>query len=584
MGPAFLLRRRVSATGGPFPATSVAPETAGIALPRGSGRALTARGRLRYFLVAALLLTATELRAGTGWLSSLPARWEIAEIQIQNRDIYDEDNPAERGWVYRLVNRIHFTTRESFLRQALPLAPGQKITYADIQEAERILRRFSFLREVRIEKRDRPDGRIDLVVITRDSWTTKIGISAGGGGGETRLRLGLEESNLLGFGRSLAFEFDRTSVRTTKSVSYEDPRFLNSNRKFELRYLDNSDGSGYSAKLSLPLLRGADPFGWSIEGIRLTEWVPVYDKGEVSYRIERKTTALEAEAIWTLSGSALQTLRAGVGFAPRREDFGETEADHGIPPFGPLSVDRRQADIYFLLQSRAFRFRSEAYINRFARVEDIATGLDGEVRVGVSPEVLAGDEDVWLFNGSLAGGFDTFRGNFGTARVEVDIRRGARDENQTGRIEAEATGYFRLSGPLPHALGVAHVHWINGWRLQPQERLLLGGDTGLRGYDAHAFDGQKRFLMNLEYRTAWEREWFHLVQLGAAAFLDTGIARDHDVLHPSNWKTSAGIGLRFGIPRAARNNVLRLDVSWPFAKDDRGKSGYVISFGSGQAF
>ena len=53
---------------------------------------------------------------------------------------------------------------------------------------------------------------------------------------------------------------------------------------------------------------------------------------------------------------------------------------------------------------------------------------------------------------------------------------------------------------------------------------LLGGDSGLRGYEVRRFDGTNRFLINIEDRLHFEREYYRLLRLGLAVFLDVGDA------------------------------------------------------------
>jgi len=534
------------------------------------------------------LKTAILLAAGFAWVPALlqagdageSVKTEVAAIRVLTANVFDPATPGENAWPFRLVNSIHVTTRQDFLLRAVPIEPGARVSDEEIREAERILRRFTFLRFVQIRRIPREDGRIDLEVATRDAWTTKVGISYGGGGGESRLKVGLEETNLFGLGKLLAVQFEHTAIGTTKrSLAYEDPRFFDSNRHLKLEYLNNSDGNGYRLEFGLPLLRGADPFGYSINADHITDELPIYHDGKTSSRVSRHTEAIETEAIWTLHGSAIETLRAGIGFAPRSEEF-ETISSN-FPDQLPRDIHR--ADITLFVRRLSLRFRSEAYINRFSRIEDIPTGLDLAFYGGLSPRLLAGQENVWLFGGHLAQGFDTFNGNFGTARLNVETRSGGSPDDRTGKIDLEGIAYIRTGWP-EHSIALGHIKYDAAWRLPPQDRYLLGGDTGLRGYKAHAFDGDRSLLMNFEYRVNGEREYFKLVQIGGVAFLDTGLASNDGVLDPGKWKSAIGLGLRFGIPRSAKVNILRLDVAYPFSSDARGKRGYVVSFGSGQAF
>lgn len=350
---------------------------------------------------------------------------------------------------------------------------GQSVTSEEIAEAERILRRFGFLRLVEIRAIDRPDGRIDLEVTTRDAWTTKLGLSLGGGGGETRFKVGLEETNVLGYGKEVSFQFEETSVRITKALGYEDPRFLDSDKLLKVVWLDNSDGDGWTASLGLPLLRGADPFGWNVTLSSLTSVVPVYHDGVEASWIRKKATGGSAEVIWTLDGSATETKRLGVGFAPIQEDYRPVVLAN--PEDLPVDVDR--ADLYVVARHQQIRFRSESYLNRFSRVEDVSTGLDGEIRIGLSPKLLAGKNDVWLFGGLFGGGFDTFDGNFGTAKIEFELHHGPLESERTGKVDVDAVAYFRNKAWPWHSLGVAHVRYGYGWNIPAPERYTLGGTT-----------------------------------------------------------------------------------------------------------
>ncbi|HEY0591308.1 MAG TPA: hypothetical protein VGF40_06050, partial [Thermoanaerobaculia bacterium] len=108
------------------------------------------------------------------------------------------------------------------------------------------------------------------------------------------------------------------------------------------------------------------------------------------------------------------------------------------------------------------------------------------------------------------------------------------------------------------------------------------GETGLRGYRLHAFEGDRVAILNLEHRIFLGRELWHVLSPGAAAFVDAGLAGSA----LTGWghaKTDVGVGLRLGLSRAPRN-LFRLDVAYALDPDPRGERGFVVSFSSGQAF
>jgi len=508
------------------------------------------------------------------------ARFEIAEIRVTRVNVFDSRLPDENHWIERLVDALHMTTQESFIRDVLTLQSGQSVTSEEIEEAARVLRKFLFLRGVEIRKIPRDDGRVDLEVDTRDAWTTKLGGSFGGASGTTHFGFGAEEVNLLGLGKTVSINFDSTPERKTKKFAYLDPRLFGSVHTLETEYLDNSDGKGYRVKAERPLLRGADPYGWSVEGVDLTQTLRIYRNGGTSSKIDDHLRRLSAACLITLEGSAAQSLRLGVGWERLRERFEPVSLSAPVD----LAPDRDRADVFGIFRFQELRFHSEAYVNKFSRVEDIPIGLDVEIRAGVSPKALAGSENVFLLGGRASQGIETTKESFGLTVATLDVRRGADGVEHSGRFLVDGTLFVRGPEKWPHDLIVFHARYGAGWGLAPQDRFLLGGTNGLRGYHSHAFDGDRILLLNFENRISGEHEFFRLVQIGAAAFLDSGIAADHRAWDAGRWSTSAGLGLRAAVSRSTHVNVLRLDVAYPFSRDSKGKRGIVVSFGSGQAF
>ncbi|MFY9822846.1 MAG: hypothetical protein WAM82_15805, partial [Thermoanaerobaculia bacterium] len=113
-------------------------------------------------------------------------------------------------------------------------------------------------------------------------------------------------------------------------------------------------------------------------------------------------------------------------------------------------------------------------------------------------------------------------------------------------------------------------------RLDGEDQLLLGGDSGLRGYPLRYQAGDRRVLFTVEQRFFSDREVFHLIHPGAAIFFDAGRAWFVDAAvnkleqffqdaQNANGKVlrDVGVGLRLGSSRSARGAVVHLDVAFP---------------------
>ena len=109
-------------------------------------------------------------------------------------------------------------------------------------------------------------------------------------------------------------------------------------------------------------------------------------------------------------------------------------------------------------------------------------------------------------------------------------------------------------------------------KLDAEKQLLLGGDTGLRGYPLRFQDGTAQALLTLEHRVFTKYYLFRLFHVGGAVFFDAGgswgrgNAPPFATSEPTNQGllTDAGFGLRFGSSRSAFGNVIHVDLAFPF--------------------
>jgi len=127
-----------------------------------------------------------------------------------------------------------------------------------------------------------------------------------------------------------------------------------------------------------------------------------------------------------------------------------------------------------------------------------------------------------------------------------------------------------------------------GENLDGDRQLTLGADTGLRGYEAFTFDGDKRIVLNLEERAHLVDDLFQLVSIGTAAFVDVGAASRQSLgsMLGNDVYGDVGIGLRLGFPRATGSGIVRIDIAFPFRDGPDGSGAFEprIVFAAGQLF
>ncbi|RME26795.1 MAG: hypothetical protein D6800_05930, partial [Candidatus Zixiibacteriota bacterium] len=122
------------------------------------------------------------------------------------------------------------------------------------------------------------------------------------------------------------------------------------------------------------------------------------------------------------------------------------------------------------------------------------------------------------------------------------------------------------------------VWYVSDWRAAGIDELVLGGLTGLRGYDRAVRTGDRRLVMNFEGRFFSNVEILS-IGLGGAVFADVGRTwKSGEPLSFRDFSASVGIGLRVSLEKIVRSELIRIDLS--HGQDDR----WQLSFGTGQYF
>src|SRR5262249_1684438 len=131
----------------------------------------------------------------------------IGEIVVVAGDVFDPEIPSENNALFRLANTLHIQTRPGVVRSQLLFKPGDRFSGRQMRESERILRTNNYLFDAKITPARVRDGKVDLVVRTKDVWTLKPGFNFGRSGGENSTGFSFEESNLLGLGKEVELSY-----------------------------------------------------------------------------------------------------------------------------------------------------------------------------------------------------------------------------------------------------------------------------------------------------------------------------------------------------------------------------------------
>lgn len=511
-------------------------------------------------------------RAGAALLSLLLARAavgepvRITEIEFRPENVFNAAEEAASFFPYGLANALHVVSRKKLILKYLLFGVGDPVDPARFAETERNLRATGLFRYVLI----RHEGT-KVIVETGDAWTLLLRGGLSSKGGTTSYQIGLEEANLLGMGRQLKFLYDNGTQRISRSFTFADPAFFRPYTLFRLVHSNLSDGTSYEAGLQRPFFALDTPWAAGVAYQQARLEPKVYAGGEEAAALSERQTFIRADGGLRVSLSDSSADRI-LGFI----EWTDTSVREG--PFGPpppeAALPRR-----FLFIGSGFEHEARGWIERtdvdkIGRVEDFNLAPVGQIQLGLSPQIFSATGAARMTVRGVTG--TLLPNGFSVATVSGEMRYVNGPQNAIVNLD------LRAILQIPSTTLVARIGFASGWRLDPEVQISLDGETGVRAYRLHAVSGTGRLVGNLELRKVFLRDVLRLVSIGAAAFFDAGVSWGPP---DGSWRLAdAGVGLRFGLTRASQMSLLRLDVARAFNPDPLGRTGWLVSFASSQAF
>lgn len=517
------------------------------------------------FAPAAVLLGALAPATVSG--QGMPSRGEVIRaIELQRQPVFD--SVEARFWVFRLLNVVHAETRPWVIRRELLFAPGEPWDTALVRESERNLRALGIFRDVTI----RPvatDSGIIAQVRTIDAWTTSGTVGLNTTGSQYAVDLSLQELNLFGTRTAAVIAYRNDPDRSQWGGGFDTPRLLWDRVGLGASIVERSDGRAAAATIRQPFFSLSSRRGGSLTGQYLDNRVLRYAGGSgiPVDSARRRFELLRADGAVALSASPRGYVRVGLTAQLRREDFGPEGSAAAIP----RTITAAAGPTIALRRPRFIRMRN---VESTDRVEDVDLGLSVQAGLLLAPAAWGYDRTgVGMSLGvgmgqRLPRGFVRMAAG-GHALVNAD-------GTDSSAVEAGATLVLQ---PAPQHLFVAHAS--GGLLHDPAfgREYDLGLGAGLRAFSAHAFTGDRHYMLNAEYRwLAWPGV-LDLATVGVAAFAD----------HVGAWFTGSprrsgsnvGVGLRVSSIRET-GGIWRFDLSRRFGGDR--PQAWVFSIGRGFVF
>ncbi|MBI3292409.1 MAG: BamA/TamA family outer membrane protein [Elusimicrobia bacterium] len=503
----------------------------------------------------------------------------VRRILLDAKDIFDPSLPGERRWPFTWGNALHIRTKEQVIRREVLLRPGDLVDPILIEESERNLRRYRFIKRADIEQRAVGENQVDLIVHTQDTWTTSPQASFDHEGGQLTYKAGLRERNLLGYGKTFSYFYDKSLDRRSNELHYDDPRLLGTWARLQLALADTSDGSETSARLERPFYSLRTPWAIGGAGSRVIRKDQLFQNAAKTSEFNHDQRGLSVSLGRRVIQDPLWPHRLTVSYQYQEDRFSPTSETAAAT----LPANRTLSGPSVGYSWTHARFIKETYLDRMERVEDVNLGNEAQFSLGYAPTTFGSHRTTTLFSiiDSQGGQLDTRRFLLGQAGM---VGRAASGGLENTIAFGNVNLFIKQTWRWPNTT-VLHLEGAYGHALDGENQLELGGNTGLRGYKVRALTGNKAVLLNLEHRVAVPYEFFHLLRVGGAAFLDMGaIQVAGQSLGRRDFRTDVGVGLRMSPTRSTRGTVARIDFAWALSDSPGTDRRLIITIKAGQAF
>ena len=488
----------------------------------------------------------------------------------------------DEGRVGAITIKGNSRTKEDVIRQELLFKRGDVYIQDDELESERILRRKPYLGSAEILATRDPKTNLILVEVeVTDLWTFFPALDVPAfSKDKTGFLVALSDSNVFGSGDSGRLRYQQIreegeDPRHLISGLYKVFRLFDSHWEFDGVYTQKREGISWEASLKRPLYSLQTRWSAEFTAAESVDEVRWYEQG-VKTAVFTQSRQSESGQIIRSFGDRRRQTQIALWTASERTHFNEVER---LPSSTVNFQDRNTRLIGVSLGHRKVNFVRTRFLNKMGRVEDIGVGYGYGVSIGRASPFYGADRRetrVSLFlNGSQA--YQDLL--FVNGRAGVTTRFVAHEEEDSvlqASIKAVRKNLF-----LRQTLA-AQISADMQFGLKGEQQVLLGGNSGLRGYAPRQFSGTKRIRLNLESRTIF---WEHpLVVIGSAVFADVGYIWTGNASDIGIPKRSVGFGLRLGLPKLSGSRVYRADLAYPLDGPTKPSLIPVFTYAIGHAF
>lgn len=530
----------------------------------------------------------------------------VHRLHVFTAPVFGEDEQ-----IFEWANFFHISSKEYVIEREILLRPGERFRQESLDETQRKLRDplFTSLAVVLpvVAGPDAPPGSVDIFAVTRDIFSLRMNTNYEFQDGRfTFLTLSLSENNFLGRRKLLAMVFLMDQETFNLGPLYIDKNLLG--RRHELKARGGPifvrddlslEGSDSAISLGRPLWSLDDTWSWTLEGghryaiersflgadLRTYNAPSTPENDMLPYAYQQRRWQVGLGVTRALGEGTEHRIKGAYVLTSQRpallDDFPGTGSARDDFIADVLPRNERTGVLYAGYEVFTASYREYTDVDSYDINEDVRLGPRAAVTLGAGLTPLGSDGN--FATASVEAGWTTAWAKDGLATLAGSFSTRFEDKAFVDRVGAVSA---RVVTPQvgPGRL-ITELRFAGIFRDESNSFLVLGGDNGLRGYPLGFLDGDRRGVLQTEFRSRsvrlfWGSRW------GALAYYEAGGAGDkigdvplyHDV----------GIGLR-ALGAQLSPEVYRFDLAFPlqsYTVRGREHSAWVPRFIAGyrQAF
>lgn len=502
----------------------------------------------------------------------------IARIEIKALDVFgpscSDTARVAKNWGARTANTIHTKSNLKTIQKLLLFKLGDLLDGELMYENERIIRSLSYIKDVKISYSQDSiySGFVNITVLTKDRFSFGV---TGGVSGTSSGDIKLYNRNIFGVGHEISMKFvghvsrqPYLGIETFYKIKNIGGKFMDIN----LGYLNTYRNEGYVFDLEKTFYTQNVKWAYGLLSTRMfrTDRISNYDPVKLDDPLN-----VSYHSIWGARS---------INVTPHKENTTNLVFLTGINNWkyfeAPAVSEANQhfwANRTLYLAGITFsqrRYIQDQLIYSYGITEDIPEGFKNEFIYGYDANEYGDRHYLHFF---------TSNGNLLLSRkgyIFLSAGIGGYLKNKHFE-EGQIQGNFEFISKLVTA-GRKRVRtfvdasYTLGIRRYEIEKLTLGKNDHIRGFNSNIAVGKQRMSLKLEHVVFLPRQ-FYKFNMAIFGFADMGIiGSNHKLIFRQDYYSGIGLGLRLHNENLVFE-TLRLRLAfYPFHPDDVSFLGFIL--------